>query len=392
MSKIKIVRVVTASYVVPWHMANTLSRMAVDFDVCIVGQNVSSHQKKYPNIKYFDINISRKPTMINDLLALLAICRFFYSYKPDIVHSICPKAGLLAALAGSICRIPIRIHTFTGQVWADKSGFHKHIYYMLDKLVNFLNTVCLTDSPSQSAFLFENDISHLGKPLPVLLQGSLSGVDIDRFNLYNHDMSKNRLRTKLRIGEKDIIFTFIARKTKTKGAISILYAFSNVSRSFPEAKLLFIGPDEDKEIEILHTRNENLFNNVFDIGSVDNHEEYLAITNILCLPSYREGFGSIVIDAAAMGVPAIGSRIPGLIDAIVDQQTGLLFNAGDIETLTNLMILLIKDSQLRNKLGSQARERVVNYFTADRLYLALKDLYLNCAFRNPIITKRHDLI
>lgn len=387
--KLKVVRVVTASYVVPWHMSNTLKRMPADFEVCVVGQNVSKNQESYPDVKFVDIDINRKTSIIADSMALFKLSRFLLSYKPDIVHSVMPKAGLLTALAGFICQVPVRIHTFTGQTWVAKAGMSRHFYYWLDKMINLLNTICLTDSFSQSVFLFEHKISHAGSPLPVLSKGSLSGVDIDRFNLSVLAAGADQLRANLGLAKGHFVFAFIARKTQAKGAIDMLKAFASVSGSCKEARLLFIGPDEDGEIERLHKTNPELFVDVIEIGQVSNHEVYLAIADVLCLPSYREGFGSIVIDAAAMGIPTIGSNIPGLTDSIVDLQTGMLFTAGNLNELVKLMISFALDVELRGTMGERAKARVEEFFSADCLYAALKEFYLkrasqNCTTRNKL--------
>ena len=377
MKKIKVVRVITASYVVPWHLANTLTRMTDDFEVCVVGQGVSKFQEAFPHVKWVNINIDRKLNPVNDLLAVINLCSFLWNYKPDIVHSIMPKAGLLTAFSGLFCRIPIRIHTFTGQVWATERGLRRTIHYLADKLINSLNTICLTDSPSQSAFLYEHKITNAGKPLPVLLKGSLSGVDITRFNNQSLVDQGNRLRESLKLKKSDFVFAFIARKSHDKGAIDILNAFSQVVSLKPDAKLLFIGPDEsDREIERLRNENSDMFNNVFEFDLVDNHEVYLAVANILCLPSYREGFGTIVIDAAAMGVPSIGSNISGLRDAIEDGKTGRLFPAGNVGGLVEIMLDAIENPDKYNKMGLAARARVNANFTADLLYNALKACYM----------------
>lgn len=378
-SKLRVVRVVTASYVVPWHLNNTLNRITRDFEVCVVGQDVSKNQAAYPNVKFFDVNINRKTSLIADGVALFQLSRFLLAYKPDIIHSIMPKAGLLSAVAGFICRVPTRIHTFTGQTWVAKDGFSRHFFYWIDRLINSLNTDCLTDSYSQSIFLQENGIANSDKPLSVLSKGSLSGVDPFKFDLERIKGEVDRKKSSLGIDDKHFVFSYIARKTRAKGALDTLQAFSKITSVYPNAKLLFVGPDEDGEIAKLHVSEPSLFFNVIDIGHVSNHEVYLALTDVLCLPSYREGFGSIVIDAAAMGVPAIGSKIPGLTDSIVDQQTGLLFSAGDVAELARLMSKFIEEPELRKALGAQARARVDEYFTADKLYESLKLFYLKQA-------------
>lgn len=374
--KLKVVRIVTASYVVPWHLGNTLKRISADFKVCVVGQGVSSYQNTYPNVKWVDIDLNRKISPLADLLSLYKLCRFFISYQPDIVHSIMPKAGLLTSLAGFICRVPIRLHTFTGQVWATKKSKTRYFLYALDKLITLLNTVCLTDSPSQSQFLYDHHISVHGKLLPVLGNGSLSGVDLSRFDLTSMEKSAEELANSLGITPQHFVFAFIARKTRDKGAIDIITAFAKVTALYPHSRLLFIGPDESEgQLEQLKTDTPELFNNVLCIDKVDNHELFLAISHVLCLPSYREGFGTIVIDAAALSVPTIGSNIVGLVDAIDNNNTGILFPAGDIDQLTAAMSSFLENPLQLKTMGSAARQRVEQYFSADKLYAELKCFY-----------------
>lgn len=379
--KLKVVRIITASYNVPWHLENTLKRLPKDFEVCVVGQGVSFYKDLYPNVKWVDIDINRKINLISDLLALLALCRFFIAYKPDIVHSIMHKAALLTAIAGFICRVPVRINTFTSQYWATKTGLARAVYYTSDWLVNLLDTVCLTDSPSQSAYLHEHKISKSGMPLPVLLKGSLSGVDIDRFDWQTLPELAMNLRKELGLEGAQFVFLFLARKSRDKGAIDIIKAFAAVCRLHPEAKLLFVGPDESNgEIDRLYKSNPDIFNNVVSVNrAVNNREVYLAVSDVLCLPSYKEGFGSIVIDAAAQGVPTIGSNIPGLVDSIQDGQTGILFPVGDVEALTNIMLDFLENQNKYANMGLTARARVEEYFTADLMYEALKNFYLELA-------------
>jgi len=378
--KLKVVRVVTASYVVPWHLANTLKRAPADFEVSVVGHDVSSCQDTYPDVRWVDIDLNRKINLFSDLLALFELCRLFIAYKPDIVHSIMPKAGLLTAIAGFFCRVPVRIHTFTGQIWVNTSGPARMFYYWLDRLINSLNTICLTDSPSQSEFLLANKISHSGSALPVLSKGSLSGVDMARFNLPALSEEVGNLRKKLGLVESDFVFAYIARKTRDKGAVDVLRAFAAVAGKHPNARLLFVGPDESVgEIESFLKSNPQLLDNVINVGKVENHELYLAISDVLCLPSYREGFGSIVIDAAALGVPAIGSNIPGLVDSIEDGKTGILFPAGDVDVLAGIMTDFLESPGKYEKMGLSAKARVEALFTADLLYESLKSLYLELA-------------
>lgn len=378
--KLRVVRVVTAHYVVPWHLANTLERMPADFETYVVGQGVSRYRDRYPDVQWIDLDLERKAAWFADLKALFALCRVFHTIRPDIVHSIMPKAGLLAALAGFLCRVPVRMHTFTGQVWATKQGLARHFYYLVDRLINVLNTVCLTDSPSQSAFLHEHGFSYQGEVVPVLSKGSLSGVDLVRFDKSRVSLRADELRSRLGLRRSDFVFAFIARKTRDKGAIDILSAFAKIVRTAPNLRLLFVGPDESNgEIAKMLGADKMLARAVLEVGQVDNHELYLAISDVLCLPSHREGFGTIVIDAAALGVPAIGTRIPGLVDAIEEGETGMLCPPGDVQALAASMEAMQHDPEQRLKMGEQARSRVERLFSADVLYQALRAKYFELA-------------
>jgi glycosyltransferase involved in cell wall biosynthesis len=378
MPKPKIVRVVTASYVVPWHLSNTLKRMTADFDVTVIGQGVSANMGAYPDVNWVDIDLNRKVSLFSDLRSLWALYKFFRLHKPDAVHSIMPKAGFLCAVAAFICRVPVRLHTFTGQTWATKKFPACQFLRLLDKTVNTLNTVCLTDSASQSDFLYENGISHRGKPLPVLGKGSLSGVEVSRFARSLIDVSSNSLRAKLGIGSDDFVFAYIARKSRDKGAIDMISAFARVMDSHPNATLLFVGPDEsDGALSSLRAAAPVLFRRVIEIDRVENHEAYLEISHVLCVPSYREGFGSVVIDAAAARVPAIGSRVVGLVDSIEDGETGVLVPAGDTEKFSKAMLSMLSDRERCKQMGLAASRRVEAYFTADFAYASLKAFYLD---------------
>jgi len=372
--KFKILRVITSSNVIPWHMDNTLSRISNDFDVYIVGDNVSEYKLKYPNIKFIDLKIERKINFYADIKALYKLFKIIKYIKPDIVHSIMPKSGLLSSIASFLNKVPVRIHTFTGQMWVGQKSIMTKLYYLIDKLINKLNTVCLTDSPSQSQFLSENGISNKGKPLLSLGKGSLSGVNIDKYNAFNLD--KKKIKKKLNIQDNDFVFSFIARKTVEKGSIDLLNTFSIITQKFPNTKLLFIGPYEDKRVDNFINENPKVLTNVISIEAVPNAEKYLSITDVLCLPSYREGFGSIIIDSAIMGVPSVGSNIVGLLDSIEDKKSGLLFNVGDLDALEKAMESFLNNRFDSKIMGEYAKERAFTYFTADYMYNELKNFYI----------------
>lgn len=376
--KLKVVRVVTASYVVAWHLHNTLKRLPSDFEVYVAGQDVSRYASEYPDVRFVDIDIERKTRLLADLSALISLVRLFSACRPDIVHSIMPKAGLLAALAAFFCRVPVRIHTFTGQVWSTRRGIQRHFLYWLDRLLNALNSSCMTDGPMQSEYLYRHGVkTKAGEALPLLGKGSLSGIDLEKFNRERLAGEAELLRKELGIGPDDFIFAYIARKSVEKGALDILHVFMEVSAEFPDAKLLFVGQDESggRLDELMHN-NTAASKQVISRDRVTNHEVYLALSDVLCLPSYREGLSTIVLDAAAMGVPTIGSNIPGVIDVLEDGVTGRLFEAGDRARLAELLREAMRNKAQFREMGRIAQVQIMENFSAEKLYAELKAFYM----------------
>jgi len=373
--RLKVIRVVTASYVVPWHLANTLKRIAADFDVTVVGQGVSAYRDSYPGIRWIDLDLNRKVSLLSDLCALFSLCRIFLAIKPDIVHSIMPKAGLISALAGFLCRVPVRMHTFTGQVWATQRGLKRELYRMVDRLIVLLDTLCMTDSPSQSQFLLEQGITASGLPLPVLSCGSLSGVDTGRF--HPDAQVRARVRAAMGIPHDAVVFLYLGRLSRDKGILDLAAAFAMLQDE--GTHLILAGPDEEGVLEKVLSRLVACCARVHITGFARQPEHMFMAADVFCLPSRREGFGSVVIEAAACGIPAIGTRIPGLVDAIVDGVTGRLCAVNDIGALTACMEEMLQNPGQRSKMGEQARNRAVRLFDADVLYQALRDCYFNIA-------------
>ena len=374
--RIRVVRVVTAAEIVVWHLGASLHELAAQFELHVVGQNVSVHAAAYPGVHWTDIDIPRKTHIVRDLAALWRLYCFFRTVRPDIVHSIMPKAGLLSALAAFLAGVPVRMHTFTGQVWDLHSGLRRWFFIQLDRLIVSLNTGCLTDSPSQSKHLFDEGIRERGRMLPVLGRGSLIGVDLVKFDPKRIRKSASVSRESLGLTAAEFVVAYVARKSADKGAFDMLRGFSGARRDYPQMRLLFVGPDESRGVLAkLRGHEPELFEGVLERGAVQNHEEYLNLSDLLCLPSHREGFGSIIIDAAALGVPAVGSRIKGLVDSIEDGVTGCLVTRGDTTELATTLAGLARDRVRLRKLGENARLRVEQYFSTEALTRALIEQY-----------------
>lgn len=372
--KIKLLRVVTQAEVVPWHLKNFIVRAFEDYDLYITGNGVSKYKDDYPYVRFIDNDIHRKISFFYDLKALFKLIKTCREIKPQIIHSIMPKSGLIAAIAGKIVSVPVRIHTYTGQVWSTKTGVSRKILSLIDKVALVLNTACLTDSPSQSAFLEENGFSKNNKPIPFLNKGSLTGVDL---KLYDANLVNNRkeLRKKLGIEEGDFVFGFFARKSISKGIEFLLESFANIAEE-KNFKLLMVGVDESngRLAELLKKFN-NIEKQIINLDQAPKHEEYLSIIDVLCSPSSSEGFGSIVIEAAAMGIPTVGFKVLGLIDSVVDNHSGLLVPYGDVPKYSEAMRLLFDEKLEFSLMRDYAKERIIKHFSADVMYACQNEFY-----------------
>lgn len=321
--------------------------------------------------------IQRKISLWNDLRTLALMVRLFREQRFDAIHSFSPKAGLLAMVAGRIAGVPVRIHTYTGQVWMTRSGIMRSLLAAADRAIARSATHLLADSPSQLQLLLEQGIVRSPDKCRVLGSGSLSGVDPARFRPDSE--ARAAIREELGIAPDATVFLFLGRVTRDKGVFDLARAFSGLAAAHPAAVLLLVGPDEERlrpEIEsICRAHTGKLSGQLRFAGYTRNPERYIAASDVLCLPSYREGFGAVIIEAAAAGVPAIGSRIYGITDAIVEGETGLLHTPADASELAGKMRMLIDDPALRDRLGIRARQRAIDEFNQQRLMQALLDYY-----------------
>ena len=280
------------------------------------------------------------------------------------MHSSTPKAGLLAALAGVLARVPVRIHTYTGQVWVEMRGVPRNIMRVCDWIIGHLNTQCYADSASQRDFLVNERLVAASK-LSVLGAGSVSGVDLERFS--PKVFRKGRvaaIRRELGIAQQSFVILFVGRLTKDKGIRELLAAFRMIQKDQKDIELLLVGPFDPERDPLPRETLDELSHNphIHVVGFSSEPEKYMAAADVFCLPSYREGFGNVIIEAAAMGLPSVASSIVGLVDAVVDSETGLLVPAKDAYALKQALLRMISEPKMRHRMGHAARKRAVRDF------------------------------
>lgn len=363
LKKPKILIVAAIPMTIKMFLLGYVSVLAERYDVTVVcsGEGSDSLTKLLPRVRFKVIDIKRRIDLRSDMNALKCLVGFMRSENFDMIHSVTPKAGLLAQLAGWLCGVRTRLHTFTGQVWVTQKGFKRKLLKWCDLIVAACATNLLADSVSQKEFLICERIVN-PKKIGVIGAGSISGVDLARFR--PDPNVREALRKQLGVSDTDVVALYLGRLTRDKGVLDLAEAFSQVCNRQPNLKLIFVGPDEEglaTEIEKKVTCNEALA----VIGPTACPEDFMVAADFFCLPSYREGFGSVVIEAAACGLPSIASAIYGLTDAIEDGFSGVLHLPGDVNSIADLLMKLSNSKDWREKLGRQARQRAVDKFSAD---------------------------
>ena len=360
--------VATVEFAVSAFLISHLEELSKNYDLTIIVniKNPNFLTKKNLDVKLIDINFARKINIFSDAISFIKLVYLFLTKKYDAVHSITPKAGLLAMGASLLTFTPVRVHCFTGQVWSTKSGLSRLFLKLIDKVIGILSTHNIVDSNSQYNFLVNTNVLNKNKSL-VFGNGSVSGVDLLKFK--PNKKVKASLRNELKIPQSSFVFIFLGRLNYDKGVYDLIHSF--ISADLKSSYLLLVGPDEEN---ISSKFKDNQPNIIFH-GLTLLPQNFLAASDVLCLPSYREGFGNVVIEAAAVGVPSIVSNIYGLSDSIVRDKTGLVHEPHDIEEISRLMKTLFNNRKLVIDLGNAAKKRAVSDFDSKILVKHLKDFY-----------------
>ena len=344
-----------------------------EYEVYFVANEPDASKIIVPNDGYQYADIERGISPINDLKGLWQLYRFFRREKFDAVHSVTPKAGLLTAIAGAMAAVPVRIHIFTGQVWATRRGFMRLLLKSFDRLIARLDTDILVDGEGQRQFLIDNGVLDASKS-KVLGSGSICGVNLSRF--CPSEATRKYAREHLGIPDGKTVFAYMGRLTRDKGLFELLSAFNKLAAARGDVFLLLLGRDEDNIAS--HFREYSYLcagENFLCYGETDRPQHLLQAADIFVCPSYREGFGVSVIEASALGLPVICSDVYGVMDAMIEGQTGLRCRVADADSLLESMTVLADEPEMRKSMGQRGRKRIIDEFSSGRLTGLWRDFY-----------------
>lgn len=386
MNKKTLAIIVTTPLTIKHLLPSIVDALSKRYSVIVMtnmSEGVKSIQGLPDGVLYLDTKMERKIDLLADIRSAFLLFKYLKREGVSIVYSVTPKAGLLGICVSRILKIPLRIHTFTGQVWQTKTGALKILLKILDRIIYRASTKVIVDSHSQRLFLLQHKIISQERS-SVIGSGSLGGVDTKLF--CPNTIHRSAIRQKMSIGSEDIVYLFVGRLDVDKGILELVEAYAEVSKKVSNTSLWLVGPAET-DIDVLLDLVKKLnIKSILFMPYTTAPETFMAAADVFCLPSRREGFGNVIIEAAACGIPAIGSRIYGLTDAIVNEETGFLVDMCNINALSEKMILLGSDDSLRERFGAAAMKRAHLLYRQEAVVQGLLEFIENELGRHEVAT------
>lgn len=310
-----------------------------------------------PNVRVHEVVMRRDPAPAADLRSLVEWIRVLRRVRPDVTLVGTPKAGLLGGFSAYLCRVPSRVYHLRGLRLETSHGLARRVLSFLERAAGWFATDILAVSPSLRQRYIDLHLASEEKVV-VLGKGSSNGVDTTRFRPGSvSDSRVTELRASLGLQDGTPIIGFVGRLNRDKG-LSVLAAASEElrSRGIPHQLLVVGGIDESASAET------SGLDSAIQTGHVADPRDYYALMDLLCLPTLREGFPNVVLEAAAMGLPTVTTDATGAVDSVRDGATGWICRAGDSASLADTLSMALADGDLRRKLGENARRDAETHF------------------------------
>jgi glycosyltransferase involved in cell wall biosynthesis len=368
----KIVYIVTVPMTAKAFMRGHLSYMRDrGYDVTLISSPESElvDVAKQESVSVVGINIAREIDFFGDMVSLWQLYRTLVAIKPDIVNASTPKAGFLGMLAAWLARVPVRIYLLRGLRAETASGIKKLILNTTERLASMSahHVVAVSESLSQ---VYVRAGLVASTKLTMVGSGSSNGVNPDRFLPTPDTLQRtDELCKQLNLSADTPVIGFVGRFTRDKGIIELISAFEIIQASFPTAKLLLVGGFEEGDSlpsAIIAQIEGNPA--IINTGFVKDTSPYYPLMKVFAFPSYREGFPNSPLEASLSGVPTVGFKATGVVDAIQDGITGKIVPLGDVNGLANEMLKLLADEAYCRQIGDAAKARALAEFQPQQVW------------------------
>lgn len=365
----KLLRVVTVDMSLRWMLAGQLMYLNENgLEVVGVAANTGlmDQVRKTEGIRCIDLPMRREIAPVQDLQSLWGMIKLFRRERPEIVHANTPKGSLLAMMAAWFCRVPVRVYTVTGLRFETATGMLRTILKTMERVTCRCATAVVPEGDDVKSMLIREGICK--RPLDKIHNGNINGLDLEHYSL-----------VAMPAADVPITFVFIGRVTHDKGIDELVEVFDEIcqERHAGNIRLLLVGPLEQeldpispKTLEIIK-RNAN----IESVGFQHDIRPWVEQSHVVVLPSHREGFSSVPMQAGAMGRPCIMTRVNGAAEVIEDGQSGVLIDIRDKSALKAAMLRLAEDANLRVSMGHRGRKLMEERFDRRDLWEAIRQFY-----------------
>lgn len=370
--KKKVIRISTIPMSLDVLLQGQLRMLSEHYEVVGVSSPGTDLEKvaQREGIRTIAVPMERKISLFKDVVSLFQLIRLFHREKPWMVHSITPKAGLLAMMAAWICRVPVRIHLFTGLVFPTETGLKQKILMTTDRITCACATQVIPEGEGVKRDLEKFHIT--SKPLRIIGNGNINGIDLSFYARTTEIEEKAQVYRK----EKTVTFCFVGRLVKDKGINELIAAFQELYATHPTTRLLLVGPFEEQLDPVLPETKQVIEQHpaIEWVGWQNDIRPFLAASDVFVFPSYREGFPNVVLQAGAMGLPCIVTDINGCNEIIKEGVNGTFIPSQDQQALLEAMKRFL-DASLRKTMSEQARPQIANRYERKALWKELLAFY-----------------
>lgn len=374
MSRKKLIRLTTHSQTLGL-LKGQLGFLGKEMDVILVAKDTGNLRQlaEQEEVQYRDIDMRREISPFNDLKALYRLFRLFRKEKPDIVHTNTPKGALLGLLAAKLARVPKRVYNVNGLRFETATGNFRRLLILMEKIACACANKVIPQSNGVADVIRKERITK--KPLYVILNGSGNGVDVNYFDPTNPDILEKE--KELRANFDGVGFVFVGRLVGDKGVNELVEAFDRLSKEYLDVRLSLVGPREEEldAIKDITSKRINANQRIIEYGRQSDVRPFLAASDVFVLPSYREGFPNVVLEALSMNLPCIVSDVNGATDAVQNGENGLIIPKRDTASLYEAMKKLYIEAGVRHSMAKKARRLVKERFDRRDVWHATLEMY-----------------
>ena len=359
-NKRKIIRVTTVPTSLETFCKDQLRELNTRYEVVAISSPLPELDvvAQREGVRTIAVKMERHISPWRDLKALFQLCRVFAKERPWMVHSMTPKAGLLCMMAAWITRVPKRVHTFTGLVWPTATGLSRKILKTTDRILCACATHIIPEGNGVKQDLINGEITR--KSMQVLANGNVRGIDLEHY-----DRTPQVMECVKSIRQDDVTtFVFVGRVVRDKGIHELVEAFERLNNEHQDTRLILVGRPEP-HLDPLNAATQQIIESnkaIEAVGEQNDVRPWIAASDVLVFPSYREGFPNVVIEAGAMGLPSIVSNINGCNEIIIPNENGVIVPPRDANAIYEAMLEMHKNEARRKEMAANSRQSVASRF------------------------------